>query len=120
MSHQLQAAFDGLDYVVLRSKVSTLANHIAGIAIVLASATKNPFDDMIAAQLPSIIENLLLKFLPDDGPPVMMSAPSFEAHAEREITREVEAHGKIITPERLAMLLSLLKVFFPVLPFAQK
>lgn len=113
-------AFPGIDTTLLREKVPSIAAHIGGIAVDLAACTKNPFDDMVAAQLPSILENLLLKFLPTDGPPVMMSSANFEASAEGAITSAVESHGKIITPERLAMLVALLKMFFPILPFAPK
>ncbi len=108
-----------IDPVKFQGKIASIAAHLTGAAADLASCTDSPLDDTIVSFLPMAIQSLLSQLV---IPRTMtasgdeLEAVDVDANVETHLVNAAAVQGKILTPERLAFLVNLLKTVLPLIP----
>ena len=115
-----------IDVARFKEKIPSIASAVGSLAADIAYCTPTPFDDMLAAQAGPLVQRVLEKITGTTGPLVQgaskpepiafANAESFGHAAESHM--QAEAQNLNIKPEHIQLILSILKMFFPVLPFS--
>ncbi len=105
-----------IDPIKFQGKIASIASHLTAAAADVAACTDSPLDDTIVSFLPIAIQSLLSQLVV--APVVMGSgdADSNDSVIAAHLTSAAALQGKILTPERLAFLVNLLKTVLPLIP----